>query len=159
MVLRWLGAQTHADCEHPPIFLGHGPELFHGLAAYPKSLLGTENEPMVNTYPPTIVLVAMTYWSIGVAMLLRERAQAWLARSTRAWMFAIWANANIMTMYLWHMTAFLVAILLLWPLGLGREHLPTAAFWWQRLVFWAVPGAILLGFLRMFGRFERPRNG
>ena len=144
---------------NPPIFLGHGPELFHGLAAYPKSLLGTENEPMVNTYPPTIVLVAMTYWSIGAAMLLRERAQAWLARSTRAWMFAIWANANIMTMYLWHMTAFLVAILLLWPLGLGREHLPTAAFWWQRLVFWAVPGAILLGFLRMFGRFERPRNG
>mgnify|MGYP003338827368 CR=1 FL=1 len=53
----------------------------------------------------------------------------------------------------------LVAILLLWPLGLGREHLPTAAFWWQRLVFLAVPGAILLGFLRMFGRFERPRNG
>ena len=144
---------------NPPVFLGHGPELFHGLESYPKSLLGTENEPMVNTYPPTIVLVAMTYWVIGAAMLLRERAQAWLARSARAWMFAIWANANIMTMYLWHMTAFLLAILLLWPLGLGQEHLPTASWWWQRLVWWAVPGAILLAFIRVLGRFERPRAG
>lgn len=155
MALCGIGAMTLLS--NPWVFFGEGPRFFHGLESFPKSLLGTENEPMVNTYPPTVMLVAMTYWSIGVAMLFRERAQAWLVRSKRAWMFTIWANANIMTMYLWHMTAFLIAILLLWPLGLGQEHLPTASWWWQRLVWWIVPGAILLGFIQVLGRYERPR--
>lgn len=61
-----------------------------------------------------------------------------------------------MTLFLWHMTAYLLAILLLWPLGLGRQQDSTPAWWIERVVWIAVPGAILAGLVAIFGRFERP---
>ena len=67
-------------------------------------------------------------------------------------------NGVIMTLFLWHMTAYLLAILLLWPLGLGREHDSTPAWWLQRIIWLVVPGAILVGLVAIFGRFERPRS-
>ncbi len=59
-----------------------------------------------------------------------------------------------MTLFLWHMTAYLVAIVLLWPLGFGQEHEPTARWWLERPLWIAVPGAILAGLIALFGRFE-----
>lgn len=149
----------------PWIFGGQGPDWFNGLANYPKSLLGTDNEPVANTYPPTFVMVGMIYWSIGVCMLLRKAGQAWLQRSKRAWMTTIWVNSVIMTLYLWHMTAFLLAILVLWPLGLGRQtvdapvfmrYQPALSWWVQRPLFVIVPALFLFGIVLLFGRFERP---
>jgi hypothetical protein len=66
-------------------------------------------------------------------------------------------NSVIMTLFLWHMTAFLLAILLLWPLGLGHEADSTARWWLERFVWILVPAAILAGLIAIFGRFERPR--
>ncbi len=141
---------------NPPIFFGHGSEWFSGLRSYPKSLLGVDIEPVANTYPPTIVFVAMCYWSIGVALLLRPTISRWLER-VRVWMTVIYVNSVIMTVFLWHMTAYLVALLLLWPLGLGHQHITDASWWLQRIVFEAVPGLFLVGLVVVFGRFERPR--
>ena len=150
---------------NPWIFGGHGPDWFNGLAHYPKSLLGTDNEPVANTYPPTFVMVAMVYWAIGVCMLLRKAGQAWLQRSKRAWMTTIWVNSVIMTLYLWHMTAFLLAILALWPLGLGKQtvdapvfmrYQPDLSWWIERPLFVVVPALFLFGIVLLFGRFERP---
>jgi hypothetical protein len=62
-----------------------------------------------------------------------------------------------MTLFLWHMTAFLCAILVLWPLGLAREHDSTAAWWLQRPVIISISAAFLVGLIAIFGRFERPR--
>ena len=142
---------------NPPIFFGHGQEWFGGLHSYPKSLLGTEAEPIANTYPPTLVMVAMCFWAIGVAMLLRKPATRWLERSKRAWMGTIYVNSVIMTLYLWHMTAYLLAILVMWPFGIGHEHDSTAAWWWQRILFEVVPALFLAVLLMVFGRFERPK--
>jgi hypothetical protein len=146
---------------NPPLFraLGDvGPEWFHGLRSYPKSLLGTDLEPIANTYPPTLPMVAMTLWSIGVAMLLRDVANRWLRR-VGPWMAAIYVNSVIMTLYLWHMTAYLLAILALWPIGFGRQTESTWRWWLERPLWVLAPGAFLAVLVAIFGRFERPAGG
>jgi hypothetical protein len=63
-----------------------------------------------------------------------------------------------MTLFLWHMTAFLLALLVLWPLGFGREQDSTARFWLEKPLWFLVAGLILLGLIAVFGRFERGRK-
>ena len=53
-------------------------------------------------------------------------------------MATIAVNGVIMTLFLWHMTAYLLAILLLWPLGFGSSG-PTARWWRERFVWIGVP--------------------
>jgi hypothetical protein len=89
-------------------------------------------------------------------MLLRERVAGWLER-TGLWKATIFTNGIIMTLFLWHMTAYLIAILALWPLGFGHEVDTTARWWLERPVWILVPGAILAAFVIVVGRFERPR--
>jgi hypothetical protein len=132
-------------------------DWFPGIGYYPKSLLGTDVEVISNAYPPTVCFMAAGIWAIGAVMLLRPWLSVWLQRAG-PWSFTILINSVIMTLFLWHMTAYLLAILLLWPLGLGREHDSTAAWWLQRVAWIVVPGAILVGLVAIFGRFERPRT-
>ncbi|MEX0743632.1 MAG: hypothetical protein WD248_04650, partial [Actinomycetota bacterium] len=73
------------------------------------------------------------------------------------WKATIFTNGIIMTLFLWHMTAYLIAILALWPLGFGHEVDTTARWWLERPVWILVPGAILAAFVIVVGRFERPR--
>ncbi|MDP9297903.1 MAG: acyltransferase [Actinomycetota bacterium] len=144
---------------NPPLWTLFGDERFRwfpGIGAYPRSLLGTDVERVSNAYPPTVCFLLGGIWSIGAVMLLRP----WLARrlrEARLWKATIGVNGVIMTLFLWHMTAYLVAILLLWPLGFGRQQDSTLRRWLERPVWIAVPGAILAGIVAVVGRFERPR--
>jgi hypothetical protein len=62
-----------------------------------------------------------------------------------------------MTLFLWHLTAFVIVILVLYPLGLGHPVDATARWWMERVVWLTAPALLLAGFIRVFGRFERPR--
>ena len=62
-----------------------------------------------------------------------------------------------MTVYLWFMTAYLLAVLVLWPFGLGRDDTPTLSWWLQRPLWEIVPALFLVALVAIFGRFERPR--
>jgi hypothetical protein len=137
-----------------PSFGDAGREWFPGIGHYPKSLLGTDVERITNTYPPTIMLVAMSFWSIGLALLLREPLSRWLRRP-RPWKATIFVNSVIMTLFLWHMTAFLLAVLVLWPSGLGQQGDTTTGWWLERPLWVAVPAVFLTGLVAVFGRFER----
>jgi hypothetical protein len=144
----------------PDVFRPFGDvrfEWFPGIGHYPKSLLGTDVERVSNAYPPTVCFLLGGVWTIGAAMLLRPALTRWLRRA-RVWKATIVVNGVIMTLFLWHMTAFLLAVLLLWPLGFGHEHDSTARWWLERGVWVAVPGLILVGLVAIFGRFERPRE-
>src|SRR5918996_136521 len=96
-----------------PVFGEAGERWFPGIGHYPKSLLGNDVDPMSNAYPPTLAYLAVGFWSIGALMLLREPMSRWLRRA-RPWRFTVFVNSIIMTLFLWHMTAFLLA-----GLGLG----------------------------------------
>jgi fucose 4-O-acetylase-like acetyltransferase len=145
---------------NPPLFqwLGGNRRFawFPTIGYYPKSLLGTDVEPISNAYPPTVPFMAMAFWSIGVVMLLRDRLARWL-QAARAWTATIAVNAVVMTLFLWHMTAYLLVVLILWPLGFGHQHTGNARWWMERPLWIVVPGLILILLIWVFGRFERPR--
>jgi len=90
-------------------------------------------------------------------LLLRERLSRWL-RKPGPWKAAFLTNSFIMTLFLWHMTALLLSILLLWSLGLGRETSGTTAWWIERLAWIGLPTVILGAIVLVFGRFERARS-
>jgi fucose 4-O-acetylase-like acetyltransferase len=132
-----------------------GLVVLTNVAGYPRSMVGTDIERVSNMNPPSLAIVCLALWLIGAAMLLRHRANAWLERP-RPWMAVIAANSVIMTVFLWHLTAYLIAILLLHPLGLGGRGQTDLSWWVQRPIWVAVPALILAGFVAVFGRYERP---
>jgi fucose 4-O-acetylase-like acetyltransferase len=141
---------------NPWLFRALGPQRFDwfpGIGHYPRSLLGTDIERVSNAYPPTLCYMLVAFWLIGLVLLLRPVLSRWLQRP-RPWKATILGNAYIMTIFLWHMTAYLLAILLLWPLGFGQEDEPTGRWWLERPLWLVVPGAILVGLVAVFGRFE-----
>jgi hypothetical protein len=145
---------------NPPFWTLFGDrrfDWFPGIGAYPKSLLGTDVEAVSNAYPPTVCFLLGGIWTIGAAMLLWPSLQRFLERRS-VWKATIVLNSVIMTLFLWHMTAFLGAVLVLWPLGLLHEHQSTAAWWLQRPVIYVVATTFLVGLIAVFGRFERPRR-
>ncbi len=129
---------------------------FPGIGHYPKSLLGTDVELVSNAYPPTVCFALGGIWTIGAVLLVRDRLAAWLERRG-PWAFTITVNGVIMTLFLWHMTAYLLAIFVVWPLGFGRETEGTLRWWLERPVWVVVPAVFLVGLVAVFGRFERPR--
>ncbi|MCD6021066.1 MAG: acyltransferase family protein [Actinomycetia bacterium] len=132
-------------------------DWFPGIGHYPKSLLGTDVEAVSNAYPPTLCFLLGGVWTLGAVLLLKPRLDRWLQRD-RPWRFTIVVNARIMTLFLWHMTAFLLALLLLWPLGFGKEQDSTFRWWLERPLWLVAPGLILLGLIAIFGRFEHGRT-
>ena len=136
-----------------------GLVVLTNIDVYPRSMIGTDVERISNMNPPTACLIALTLWLVGLAMLARDPVRRWLA-GTRPWMTVIAANGVIMTVFLWHLTAYLLAILLLWPLGVGHQTDTTSTWWLSRPIWIAVPAVILAVFVAVFGRFERPgRSG
>jgi peptidoglycan/LPS O-acetylase OafA/YrhL len=132
-------------------------DWFPGIGHYPRSLLGTDVERISNAYPPTVCFLLAGFWLIGLMLLLRPALTRWLERPG-PWRATITGNAWIMTLFLWHMTAYLAAILMLWPLGFGQERQPTARWWLERPVWIAVPGLVLVALVATFGRFETHRR-
>ena len=122
---------------------------------YPESVVGTGLEQVSNMNPPTVCIVVLTCWLVGAAMLLRDPLNRWLARQ-RPWMTVILANSMIMTLYLWHLTAYAIASMLFYLIGFGCKAVGTPLWWLQRLVWIVVSAIILMGILCIFARFERP---
>ena len=132
-------------------------DWFGEVGHYAKSLLGTDvREEISNAYPPTVCFLLADIWSIGAVMLLRPALSRWLERP-RPWKVTIFLNSVIMTLFLWHMTAYFVVLLALWPLGIGREQDSTASWWLLRPVFIGLSALVLAGIVALVGRFERPR--
>jgi fucose 4-O-acetylase-like acetyltransferase len=142
---------------NPWIFGDAGQRWFPGVGHYPRSLIGTGSEPISNAYPPTLCLLAVGFWLLGLALLVREPMTRWLHRD-RPWRRVVGVNAVIMTLFLWHMTAFLIAVLLLWPLGLGSVRTESVGWWLERPLWIAASALILAGLVRIFARFEHPKR-
>jgi acyltransferase-like protein len=132
-------------------------DWFGPVGHYSKSLLGTDVRGEIsNAYPPTVCFLLADIWSIGAAMLLRPWLTRWLERP-RPWKVTIYMNSIIMTLFLWHMTAYFVVLLVLWPIGVGQQQDSTAGWWLLRPVFIGLSTLVLAGIVALVGRFERPR--
>jgi hypothetical protein len=124
----------------------------------PRAMVGVPGEPISNTSPPKITLLALAMAQGGLLLAVQDAARRWLA-GARAWTATILVNGMIMTIYLWHLTAMLAVIVLSEALGgPGLRVEPGSGAWWASRPLWhAVLAVALLPFVAVFGRFERPK--
>lgn len=130
--------------------------LLTASGVYSPSMVGMETERASNNSPPTICLIVLTVWLVSAAMIVRPAVTRWLERP-RNWIAVVGANSMIMTIFLWHLTALLVAVLALYPLGFPQPEGGTAAWWALRPAWIAILIVVLAAFVSVFARFERPR--
>lgn len=122
---------------------------------YPVSMVTVPGAQVQNPSPPSMALVALATAQLGLALLLRDPSKRWLRR-TRPWMVVIAVNAVILTMFLWHMSATVLATVALHLAGL----LPTPPVGSARWLLWQLPWVailtlVLAGLVAVFGPVER----
>jgi len=130
-------------------------ELFMDELFYPRSMVGVDIEPVSNMSPPSLAIIGLAVWQIGLAMWVREPIRRWLSRPG-PWQGTIAVNSVIMTVFLWHLSALLVTIIALHPLGLGQDTTATARWWLERPIWVIGPLIVLAPLVAAFRRFERP---
>ncbi len=88
-----------------------------GLLAlgYPGSMVGVPGERWSNMSPPTVAIVALTVLQVGLIRLGHPAVPRFLARHTTALDLA---NRYGMPVFLFHLTAYLLAQAVGWPLAL-----------------------------------------
>jgi fucose 4-O-acetylase-like acetyltransferase len=124
------------------------------IGPYPGSMVGLSSDEFSNMDPPTLAIVALTLFQIGLVMTARPALSRWLERRG-PWSAVILANSVIMTMFLWHLTAMLMAIGLLLPLGFPQPDAGTLQWWLLRPVWIAALAVVLSGLVILFGAAER----
>jgi hypothetical protein len=123
---------------------------------YPLSMVGLPGDRISNMSPPTVCLAVLTVLQVALLMLARPAVSRWLQRE-RVWTATVAGNGVIMTIFLWHLSAALIAIAALHFVGFPQPD-GGSAMWWLTRPIWLVAAMLpLLALLAMFARFERPR--
>src|SRR5690606_1127735 len=123
------------------------------LGPYPRSMVTVPGQPFSNILPTTVAVAVVAVFQLGVIMLARDRVSRWLQRPV-AWKPVIAGNAVILTVFVWHMTALLVVLVLYRAAGGVLLTVPTAEWWAQRWFWVAAPAVVLAGFVAAFGWLE-----
>ncbi len=126
------------------------------LGPWPTAMVhfpGLENSP---THPPSLALMLFGAAYSSTAILFAPRISAFLARNKSAWSAVVGANAVAMSVYLWHMTAAIGAVLILWGLGwLPTAEVGTFAWWLQKLPMFGLATLILAGIVAKVAKVEQ----
>lgn len=130
--------------------------LLIGLGPYPVAMIGVPGEAISNSMPPTIALLALGISQTGIALTLEPPARRMLDR-LKVWTMVVLVNGMIMTIYLWHLTAFVLVMVAAWLLGgLGLDIMPGSASWWlARPIWFLLYIAALLPLIMIFSRYEQ----
>ncbi|MQA83258.1 MAG: acyltransferase family protein [Streptosporangiales bacterium] len=123
---------------------------------YPLSMVGITGAPRSNLSPPSLLVPAVAALQTGIALLLRGRLAALLARP-RVWAAVVLLNLSAMTVFCWHQTALLTVTLGVNLAGqLPGLHTEPAGVLWlmERLVWLPVFAAALLALWLIFRRYE-----
>ncbi|MFU7528172.1 acyltransferase family protein [Qipengyuania sp. ASV99] len=110
-----------------------------------------------NSLPPTLALFALGAAQVGMVLAL-EPAGRKMLDNVRIWTATVLMNGMIMTVYLWHLTAFVLVMTVVW-LGLGGaglDSVPGTAAWWATRPLWlGIYILALLPLIAIFARNER----
>ena len=110
-----------------------------------------------NSLPPTLALFALGAAQVGLVMALEPAGRRMLDR-VGIWTATVLMNGMIMTVYLWHLTAFVLVMTADWLLlgGWGLGPVPGSGEWWITRPIWiAVYVLALLPMIAVFARHER----
>lgn len=124
---------------------------------YPVAMVGLDTAEVTNSYPPRVTLAFLGLFQAGLVLLAEPALDRW-ARRPLAWFFVVAISVQIMTVYLWHLTAMVVVIglsMLAGGWGMGIEPL-TGTWWATRPLWFLVVGVVTAGLVALMRRFERP---
>lgn len=125
------------------------------VGPYPVSMVGFEGERVQNTSPPTLALLALAVTQAGIALWTRDRGNRWMRR-LGPWTVVVAVNSVIMTLFLWHMTAVVIGVPVLYGTVMMPDATPGSALWLLLRIPWLACLALILALLvAIFGRFER----
>ena len=126
------------------------------LLPYPVAMIGVPGSDLSNSMPPTLALLALAFTQSGLALVL-EKAGRRMLDNLRVWTVVVLMNGMIMTVYLWHLTAFVAVLVAAWLFGgVGLDAYPGSASWWlARPVWFALYIITLLPLIAIFARFEQ----
>ncbi len=145
-----------------PAMAGSGLAGVAALTAwgpYATSMVGVPGEEFWNTDPPSLPLVALALWLIGLALWLRPPATRLLAVEGK-WRIVRRLNGRVLTAYLWHVSALSIPVALLYPRGFPQPETGSGAWWAVRPLWIAVLLPSLALLIVVFGRFElHPARG
>jgi fucose 4-O-acetylase-like acetyltransferase len=133
-----------------------GLVVLTGTGPYPPSMVGLPGDRS-NMSPPTVCIVALTVWQLGLVMLARARVSAWLARRG-PWTAVIAVGSMAMTLYLWHLPAMAALYGLVLAVDGPLPDPGTGAWWATRPLWLALLAAVLAPPALALSRFERSRR-
>lgn len=90
------------------------------LGHYPVSMIGVPGQPVQNTSPPTVAMLAFGCTQAGVAVSVAPALNRAL-RSRLVRRVLSTANANVMALYLWHMVPAVIVAAAAYPAGCCRN--------------------------------------
>ena len=127
------------------------------VGPYPLAMVGVPGADVSNTSPPTLALLALGVFQAGLVLYFEPFARRMLDHAS-VWTATVLVNGMIMSLYLWHMTVMIGVYAIDAILGgVSLTLLPDSAAWWlSRPLVMFVFLAVLLPFVGIVARFERP---
>ncbi len=124
------------------------------VGPYSPSMLAVPDGRVPNADPASAAFATLSIWLIALTLLLRAPIDR-LAAQPGVWAAVVKVNLYIMTIYVWHTSAWSLTIVTLHLLGVPLIEAGTP-LWWLLLPLWlALLGLVLAGFVWVFGRFEQ----
>jgi len=128
--------------------------LLTTVGGYDPSMVATPGHRS-NMFPTTVCIAVLGALQLGLVLWARPALERLAARRP-VWLAVVGVNGVAMTVFSWHMTAWMVAALawerLVGPLGATAD----AGWWLTRPVWLILPGLVLAALVNAFRRLERP---
>lgn len=104
-----------------------------GFGPYPISMVGLPGSRISNMSPPTVCILLLTVMHTALFTLVRPAGRRLLDRR-RPWLATVGANAGIMTIFLWHLTAAAIIGALFYSVDI--LPVPGSRDWWLLKIPW-----------------------
>ncbi|WP_167760915.1 acyltransferase [Geodermatophilus sp. DF01_2] len=125
------------------------------LGPYPLSMVNVPGAELQNTAPPSLALLALGLAQIGLVLVARRTLNR-LAHRSAVWVATVAVNGTIMSIFLWHLVAAVLAGLLLHGTGIYPQPPPVSGAWFALRPVWIAVCTLLLAVLVLLvARFER----
>lgn len=126
------------------------------MGLYPRSMVGTTSplDRFSNMGPPTLPIIALFIFQLGVVVAVRARLAAWAVRPGVARAVA-WLSRNAMPLFLWHSVGF-AAFFALMRFWTSVPEAPTALWWLSRPLWLLGPALLTMPLLAASARVLRP---
>ena len=128
--------------------------LLTTVGGYERSMVAMPGTTS-NMFPTTVCIAVLGALQLGLVLWARPALER-LTAIRPVWLAVIGVNGIAMTIFTWHMTAWVVAALA-WERVVGPLGSTADAGWWSTRPVWLVlPGLVLAAFVTTFRRLERP---